>query len=1460
MADTQIDSLTLEFNVNTGNSGQALKSISKELSDFSKDASKIDSVVSKLNQLSAAFTGLESVKVVGQSLGRLTEALSKLPDSFSGISPQTSQGLATALGHITRATDSLKPESVERLQVVGQAVNRVSNALGGFHDAVSSVSSDDADALYVNLDDIIKATEGIDASRLSAFDALGKSLNTFGNVMKGISTATNGVELATISHLTTAVGGIVNAAQQLSSMPEETKGLASFVNSLKSIPNATASLTSDVIAKLTEVTGQIPQIMSGVSGMGNGEGLKSLVDQLGRLPKLAEKLSTMGMASFAKQVKELTEALGPLSRILPGLYASAEGFAPALRNIASSNAQIQRQVTDLNTGLKSSNSFLGRMAKNVLSFQMLRRAMGSVLTSYNDFVEDVNLASVSLGAFGNQANELATKMQDLLGVDASQALRTMGLIQNLTTSFGVASKSAYQMSSNLTQLGYDMASFFNVSTENAFDTIESALTGSTKAIRAYGIDISNARLKQEAMILAQEKGIAGLSSNIDALTQADKAVLRYIAIMHQATNAQGDMARTLNSPANQFRVLSAQVELLSRSLGAVLIPVINELLPRIIAMVQALRMAISALAELLGIPITFADLADTTGKAADNAVEFGEGMAGAAKAAKSLTTGIDELNVLSDNSGGGGGGSAGNLLSDLDLSAYGYDMFKGLVESRVQEFLEKMQSILKKIGPLVAGIATAFGLWKISKSLFDWFNNIGNLKGALKGLRGLPAILETVAGAVLLLHGAFDALTGNANIVNTLEMIGGAFLLISGLSAKFGIIGKSIGGLAAGAITLGTALYDINRNGLNFVNGLMALAGVTEIIIGLTNTIVVLGKSIFYAAEQGSALQNFGYLLVKNAGPIALVVTAVTAAAAAFVYFREKAEESGRAIYEQTDAYKLLQTVHNDAAAIMERSAKAIESMTEKYEHLQKLMNSENEYFGIRNLVDDIFALNDKAEKTDLEFLEMQTKVDYLNSLGLDGLQIEWDETHEAIISDKEAIYDVINALEQQARMAALQDVLTEAYKQQYQAELDILTANRDIGASQSMMEGAQNALDNYYNRLGVFGRGLAELGLDAEYNALKTVLDEATTAYGESNAAMEAAIGVYDKASESAQYASQQIGILNGTIDEATAADMQLAEKYSPRIESIVTNWQAAQEQVAAGMEATNGVVSSALDETDKLIEAEIGVWTTSGVHMPQELAKGIEENSDLVTDSVKKMAQEIDDLVGFSVPEKGPLSKADTYMPDMLKLFTDGVTEHAPELVTAVEQMCSSVEETVYVIIDASFVWGQDLIDNFIDGIDSKMGELEDKIKELAEMVDSYLGFSLPDKGPLSHADEWMPDMIDLMSKGIRDSSYRVIDATSSMASQLSAPLTGAVAGGATYTGGVATSVVSGASSRRDDNGAEMVGLMRQMILLMQDDNQEPNFNLNVTLDGKQIRSSIKKAERDQGRKLFTSGIIYG
>ena len=456
-----------------------------------------------------------------------------------------------------------------------------------------------------------------------------------------------------------------------------------------------------------------------------------------------------------------------------------------------------------------------------------------------------------------------------MGIDPGEFMRNQGVFMTITEGFGVAEERAYKMSKNLTQLGYDLSSFFNISFEDAMQKLQSGISGELEPLRRLGYDLSQARLQQEALNL-------GITRSISSMTQAEKAQLRYHAIMTQVTVAQGDLSRTLNAPANQLRILTAQVTQCARALGNVFIPILNVVLPYLIAFAKVLRMVINLIGKFVGFELPEIDYSgissgsDAMGDLTDNTNDA----TGAAKKLKNALTGIDELNIISENDSGTAGGGNGLIGGgDLGFELPEYDFLGDAVTSKVDELVNKfkewagltddidtwaefLHTKLGRILTLVAEIAAGFALWKLSKSFLNGMNWLHNLIS-----NGLGDTVFITTGIVLTITGLTIEWTGIKSIIedgidklNFGETIGGAILTAIGGTfigkgaatalAKAGITSAAIeggmgtalagalfgGGIAAvvaGLPAFGVGIYSAIKEGLNFLNGFLVEFGAT---------------------------------------------------------------------------------------------------------------------------------------------------------------------------------------------------------------------------------------------------------------------------------------------------------------------------------------------------------------------------------------------------------------------------------------------------------------------------------------------------------------------------------------------------------------------------------------------------------------------------------------------------------
>jgi hypothetical protein len=512
------------------------------------------------------------------------------------------------------------------------------------------------------------------------------------------------------------------------------KGVNSVVNAIKKIPNAVSALNGvdfySMSGSITQLTNALaPLSILDISGL---KSLGSAFKAIGTVPDLTDKLKAADLDSFADSCQKISAALTPLASQLDKVGNAFAKLPPQLSKVVTQANRVtaanERQKKSYMSLSGQMNSFM-RSAAKLVSLKAIATYLGNAAEKFNSYYEAANLFGVSMKGLTGEASTFINKMETLLGIDPTEAMNNMATIQGLTTSFGMASDKAYVLSKNLTQLGYDLASLKNIPVAESFTKIQAAISGELEPIRRLGVDISNARLQQELLNL-------GYSQSVSTLSQADKAVLRYIAIMKQTTDAQGDFARTLSSPANMIRILQAQLNSLARAVGSLLYPALKSILPPLIAAVELVKELVTGIASMMGVKVEFPDFSsasDAVGGVTDAMDNTTKATGKAAKAFKNYIMGFDELNVIQKDNGSSGGsgsgaGAAGNLLGDVDLS--GYDMFKNYVGSSVDEIKAKLEKLL----PLISGIAAGFATWAISNSVLT----------ALEKIKGEGSLIEAV--------------------------------------------------------------------------------------------------------------------------------------------------------------------------------------------------------------------------------------------------------------------------------------------------------------------------------------------------------------------------------------------------------------------------------------------------------------------------------------------------------------------------------------------------------------------------------------------------------------------------------------------------------------------------------------------------------------------------------------------
>jgi hypothetical protein len=527
-------------------------------------------------------------------------------------------------------------------------------------------------------------TKGNVAKVCSSLDKLSASISA----LKSASTGLDG-----LGKITSFMNGLANV-----DLTQSAKGIRSVANALNKI--SSVNLGNMDFSGLGNKMNSLKNGLSPISSISDSSikslrGVSSAINSIAKIPSITKKLDSKTLDDFAEVCKKVASAISPLASKLDKAGRSFSSLPSKIKSAINSTTRFSSANWKASTSLSSLASQLETIKKRaaqLVSLKAIATYLANAVAKFNDFYEATDLFNNAMGELSVQATELINKMESLLGIDPTEAMTNIATIQSLATSFGLASDKAYILSKNLTQLAYDESSYWNKDTATTFTAIASAISGELEPIRRLGVDLSQARLQQELLAL-------GFNKQVSSLSQADKAVLRYIAIMKQTANIQGNLAQTISSPANMVRILKSEISQLAKAVGQLLYPAFKAILPVLIAAVDLIKEFVVSLASVFGQKIEFTDFSKTQkdiGGVTDAMDDTADATKAAAKAAKDYTMGFDELNIIdpsqnSGSSGSGSGGATGNLLGDVDLSQY--DMFKDYAGSAVDEIKEKLKSL-----------------------------------------------------------------------------------------------------------------------------------------------------------------------------------------------------------------------------------------------------------------------------------------------------------------------------------------------------------------------------------------------------------------------------------------------------------------------------------------------------------------------------------------------------------------------------------------------------------------------------------------------------------------------------------------------------------------------------------------------------------------------------------------------
>ena len=673
MAD--IDELQIKIKADSAKASDSIDKLASSLDSLGKslsfDTSKLSNIASGIRSMSDAATGFKGAK--SKEITSLATALSK----FSNVDTSSFYGISAAMKNLAAGMKDTKTIDTSGILNTAAALSKMGGTL-----ATVGTSN-----LVKIKDDLAYFVKGMNSVGALNFDTTGLS-----NLIKSISKL-----------------GLANSTQATANLPQISAQLQNFVRQMNKIGELKFDMTN----------------------------MSSLVTSISRLGSVASGRAVNNIPLLADNLKYLFETLSKA----PNVSANIIRMTEALANLAKTGASSGRAATSLG---KSLNIFSGSANKAKSNSFSLAAALGKLYASYwllfrafskikdaidisSSLTEVENVVRTTFGNYEKLIQDFSkTSIQDF-GMSELTAKQVASRFQAMGTAMGFSQGKMADMSLQLTKLTADMASFYDMEQSDVARNLQAVFTGETEPLRKYGLDLTQATLKEWAMK-------QGIDADISSMTQAEKTMLRYQYVMANTAAAQGDFARTSDTWANQVRILKQSFEQLAAIIGGALINAfkpfvrtLNAVMQKVIAFATTVT---NALGSIFGwkFEISAGGLADDWSNAAGSAADIADSTGQAAKNVEKMNKGLrafDELNLITtpdNSSGSGSGGSGGGGASGGGASG-------GLVQ--VDTIFKDYESQIRSLRELGAYISDALS---DAMESIDWDRIYSKARNFGKGL------------------------------------------------------------------------------------------------------------------------------------------------------------------------------------------------------------------------------------------------------------------------------------------------------------------------------------------------------------------------------------------------------------------------------------------------------------------------------------------------------------------------------------------------------------------------------------------------------------------------------------------------------------------------------------------------------------------------------------------------------
>lgn len=613
----------------------------------------------------------------------LTNLSNKLTEVNSALSGVNTNGLRSCV----RELGKLKELDIGKMTSIADGIGKFSNSIK---------TMGEVDYKGSGLNAVINSI-----NRLSQVDASGFDSGKLGEIIHQLSNLTEIPDVSTsVNRFVNSMARLANSGEYIANVSAELPGLG---RNLKSIVE---SFTS--VGDISEPVNRLVQSIAQLASSGNKIGQTS--SQLGTLSK--EVLSFFDVMKTAPKISEntirMTEALAKLANAggkvnsatnsISSAFSKLSSATSSLGNIVSKTSSIIgtgvkgiigwfQRLGNSSSGIKTASFNLGNLLKTAIGFKAIRGLANlgkSAIGFGSDITEIENVVDVSFGSMADEAYKFASTAKEQFGLSELAAKQYSGTMMAMMKSSGVAQDAASKMSISLAGLAGDIASFYNIDTDTAFQKIRSGISGEIEPLRQLGINLSVANM--EAYALSR-----GITTSYNAMSQAEKVALRYNYLMSVTGDVQGDFVRTSGTWANQVRLLTLNFQSLSAVIGqgliAGILPAIQALNALMSKLMQAANVFRNFMYVLMGKKLKgsqsgVSDIVSNLGGIETAGDDASSGLDDATSSAKKLKKALsvlpfDQLNQLADNSDNSGTASKslGSGLGDLA------DSFAGIQDS-----------------------------------------------------------------------------------------------------------------------------------------------------------------------------------------------------------------------------------------------------------------------------------------------------------------------------------------------------------------------------------------------------------------------------------------------------------------------------------------------------------------------------------------------------------------------------------------------------------------------------------------------------------------------------------------------------------------------------------------------------------------------------------------------------------